>query len=477
VNTPVQSGSWNSSHVVIALAGIAFGCIAALVTIPEDISPPGALRLPTILFACGMLSGLLYRLIKSGFQGVLYPEWAVTIAILFFILLDMIQGLYPLDGISREAVRDVYIGISLFCAVMFLATAQKPWRLPQSITRAAAIRYSPAFLERALWLCFFLGIFYFAFMSGFSLPVMLTGLTRGRFAAPWSRGSMGGWLAFIEHMVYFGYLLPPLTVVAALVEGKWLTKRVLLGLTLCLLFLPFLLQGGGRRIFAMCLGSAVFTWLCAERKNVRARHLIILAVVTGMALVFMDVMLANRNKGAVAFSYSLDEFHSIRVDDNFLRFSQMLDLIPKQFPYMRFQWVEWVLARPIPRALWPGKPVNPGFDLAAVVGVTASLSCSSIAEWYGAFGWFGIAFGGYLYGRLSRFWGQLLEMPLPVTSIGIYSIGLMALVISVRSMIELLLMSYPLIAVALLSRFVGNSATRPLAEGRYASSLPGTSYR
>jgi hypothetical protein len=106
--------------------------------------------------------------------------------------------------------------------------------------------------------------------------------------------------------------------------------------------------------------------------------------------------------------------------------------------------------------------------------VTASLSCSSIGEWYGAFGWFGIAFGGYLYGRLSRFWGQLLEIRLPVTSIGIYSIGLMALVISVRSMIELLLMSYPLIAVVLLTRFAGNSATQPLAiEDGYSGSLQG----
>jgi hypothetical protein len=196
----------------------------------------------------------------------------------------------------------------------------------------------------------------------------------------------------------------------------------------------------------MCIGSAVFSWLISLRKTIKPRHLIILLVTACVLLLSLDAMLANRSHGAIEFSYSLNEFQHVRVDDNFLRFAQNIEIVPRFQPHTGLQWLIWVLARPVPRVFWPGKPTGPGFDLSSYLGITASLSCSSIAEWYVAFGWGGVIAAGVLYGKLCSFWGQLLDYELQLAGIGMYGLGILALFISMRSMIELILMSYPLLA-------------------------------
>jgi hypothetical protein len=404
--------------------------------------------------------------VRSGFEVLLRPEATVAGGIVYFILLDLIQGIYPVD-VGREAVQSVFVAVALFACVLFASAALSPPRLPRLVMRAASIDFSTPFLVRALWACFALGIFYFAFMSGFSIDAMIKGLGQERFSAPWSRGDMGGWYAFIEHLAYFGYLLPTLTTLIYLRERKLMALPVVLGVVLSAIFLPFVMQGGGRRIFGMCLGSALFSWLVAVRKTIKPRHVVIFVVLAGVMLIIMDAMLANRGRDAVEFSYSKDEFQNVRVDDNFLRFAQNMEIVPQFQPHTGFNWLLWTVARPIPRVLWPGKPISPGFDLSSYLGITASLSCSSIAEWYVAFGWVGVLIAGVLYGRLCRFWAQLLEHTLPYASAGIYGLGILALFISVRSMIELILMSYPLMAWLLignhLAKRLRNAGARVLA--------------
>src|SRR5438132_1574986 len=77
-------------------------------------------------------------------------------------------------------------------------------------------RYSTRALAWFLCLLFAFGMFNFAFTSGFSVQSMLYGLSQDRFSAPWSRADQGGWNAFTDFLQYFGYLLPPITLAAAL---------------------------------------------------------------------------------------------------------------------------------------------------------------------------------------------------------------------------------------------------------------------
>ncbi|MEO7133662.1 MAG: oligosaccharide repeat unit polymerase, partial [Vicinamibacterales bacterium] len=96
---------------------------------------------------------------------------------------------------------------------------------------------------------------------------------------------------------------------------------------------------------------------------------------------------------------------------------------------------------------WPGKPIDSGFDLPSIVGMKGvSLSTSIIGEWYLSFGWIAVMFGGWLHGRLARTVNVLRETPRFQTNPIVYGLAVMVLVSGMRSMLELVLMSYALVA-------------------------------
>lgn len=436
--------------VLCLLAGLA----GALMSIPSDTSPSGALRTPSVLFVTGVLGPFLICVVRGGIQNAFRAEWAVLASIVYFIFLDTIQGLYVM-AVSREAVTNLFIGTTLFEIGFFVALSRTPARLPRLLLQVATGQFSNKLLTKAIWLCFFLGMFYYLFMSDFSIVTAIDGLLNPRWSAPWSRGSIGNWYSFLEHFVYFGYLLPTLTVVLAVQEGRWLKANVITGFLLSTIYLPFIMQGGGRRILGVCVGAALLTYLCLMRKDLRGKHLAGLLVSVVLLLVVMDLMLENRNRGAVEFSYSLDQFQSVRIDDNFLRFAQIMEIFPVYHPHVGFSWVVYTLSRPVPRVFWPNKPLDPGFSLPDYLGAQGvSYSSSSLSEWYMAFGWVGLLAGGFIYGFLANCWSQLLDDSVPATGLAMYGMGLMALVLSVRSMFEMILMSYPLLGWIALNRVV-----------------------
>ncbi len=75
-----------------------------------------------------------------------------------------------------------------------------------------------------------------------------------------------------------------------------------------------------------------------------------------------------------------------------------------------------------------------------------SLSTSIIGEWYLSFGWIAVVIGGWLHGRLARTANLLREKIEYRTNPIVYGLAVMVLVSGMRSMLELVLMSYALVA-------------------------------
>ena len=121
-------------------------------------------------------------------------------------------------------------------------------------------------------------------------------------------------------------------------------------------------------------------------------------------LTAMQFMLNIRDQGYQEFAFRGEsEYDYLHVDDNFLRLAQVIEIVPAEHPYVSIGSSGSRSSGPVPRVFWPGKPVDPGFDLPAIVGMKGvSLSTSIIGEWYISFGWLAVIFGGWLHGRLAR---------------------------------------------------------------------------
>jgi hypothetical protein len=122
-------------------------------------------------------------------------------------------------------------------------------------------------------------------------------------------------------------------------------------------------------------------------------------------------------------------------------------MVPESHSYVYEKQIFFILIRPIPRVFWEGKPINPGFDLGDILGESGlSLSSSVIGELYLSFGFIAVLIGGLIFGRLAGMFSELL-LPLPGSAQTlVYSLAAMTLVAGVRSLLELVLMSYMLLA-------------------------------
>jgi oligosaccharide repeat unit polymerase len=397
-----------------------------------------------LILSAGILLVPLVHAIRRS-PRLLYAENLVALGFVFWLLLDLIQGAYDLREAPDWAIRDAFVAIGVSAAAMWLGVAGKPWPLPRWIGEIAMRPMDTRTVNRLIPVCFLLGMFNFAFAVNFDLPLMFSYLGEQRWSAPWGRGQLGGWDAFLDQMQYFGYVLPSLT--ALLIARRGFNPGVWFSLALSGVMLAFLSQGGGRRIIGVTVGAAILVWIQAQTV-LSVRRLVIAAFAAMGLLATMQFMLNIRTAGYAEFAFRGEsEYDYLHVDDNFLRLSQVIEIVPAELPHVNFGQLWFTAVRPIPRVFWPGKPVDSGFDLPTAVGLkNVSLSMSIIGEWYLSFGWFGVILGGWLHGRLARTANELRIDERYRANPIVYGLAVMVLVSGMRSMLELVLMSYALVA-------------------------------
>ena len=243
------------------------------------------------------------------------------------------------------------------------------WSLPQLVLGVAERRLSGIALFRAIWITFFLGMFYFAYSSDFNPSLMIEALGWCRFCAPWATGELGGWNAFLVHLQYFGYVLPSLTVLLAQREG-WLRPKSFRGNDPVYHYDCILIPTGRSADYRRRRGGGTGN-LADFAKKIEAKVLVGGVIGITLLLVSMEMMLENRSLGFSSAYPTSGSQSRLHVDDNFLRLSEIIQFIPEGQPYVGFQPLYYVSTLPIPRAIWPGKPTGPGYNLTGLLGQRA----------------------------------------------------------------------------------------------------------
>lgn len=461
--TSVAAQSILLRYPAIGIATAMAATLLAVNLIPEHPEPEGALFWPALVLSLGLLIAPAAAALQEP-RALLRAEHLLVIAPVYWLLLDLVQGAYSMDGISATEIEEAFLGIGVFVCCIWLGSIGRPWRVPAFIKNSVAKDLpSPVYFYLAV-ASFLLGISKFAVATDFNVIEMFRYVGSGRWDAPWARGQLGGWDAFLDHLQYFGYLTAILTLAVGRRIG-WRNWRTLVSALMSVVMALFLVQSGSRRVIGVVGGMALVFWILGHDSKFKVKHALVVTL-TLIALLFaMQIMLQYRNVGlTVALSdpgIRKDERSSneyLHVDDNFYRLCQVIQLIPKTHPYVYHGYLVYALVRPVPRVFWPDKPIDAGFDLTEALGDReVSYSCSVIGELYMSLGFLGIAIGGWLYGRLAALVNGMLTQSAGLGAVVIYSIGVMALFSGTRSLLELVLVSYVIIAWAVLSRlFAGH---------------------
>ena len=418
--------------------------LASAIFFPVNPAPQGALMVPGIILAVGIVLVPALRLI-SGSPSLTNTENFVAAGYVLWLLVDLMQGGDGLDGASTNGLQLALTAVGVSAAAMWFGAARRPWTLPGWMVEGVSRPLDRVTVARAIPVCFLLGMSNYLYSVNFDIPAMFSYLGQSRWSAPWVRGQLGGWEAFRDQAPYFGYVLPSLT--ALLIARRGLFKfQSALALACTGIMLTFISQGGGRRLVAVTVGAGLMVWVQANPSR-RFRNIVVVAAGAVALAWTAQFMLNIRTRGYQDFLIRGSEFDYLHIDDNFLRLAQIIDLVPSKRAYVGSQQVVFTLVRPIPRVFWPGKPVDPGFDLPSEVGMKGvSLSSSIVGEWYLSLGWIAVIFGGWLHGRLASTTNSLRDLGNQVGNPIVFSLSVMVLIAGLRSMQELVLMSYALIA-------------------------------
>lgn len=460
-------------HYAAGMLAIMVGTIGAILLLPEDYYEPGQLRASVFVLGLGLLTGPLISA-ATDTRVWIRAESVMMIGLIYWLLIEPFSSDYTAYELTRAGIIKAFGLIGLFGALILLGS-----RLAYASHGAFSRVSNPEqdlsreWLYNALLIAAALGLLARLIPCSFSPACMAEGLFSERGASVWNQGMGGGSGAFVSHLAYFGYLTLPLTIALHHKTGR-VDWRVVLAAVLTMLFLVYLVRDGGRRVVGMVLGAGFMTWLLLQPR-LGLRQIMVAAASAFAVLALMQIMFVYRlHEGGIISSLVSGRAlnfnplgDGVHVDNNFHYFVRTLDIMPEFKDHTGWRAIIYWAARPIPRVFWPEKPKTPGlslpyeFDQYWSEGFT--LTISAIGDWYIAFGLWSVSIAalvmGFLGGKLVLVWlGPTVRQKL------LYSLGLMWLFIGLRNYLELILMSYPILALYLIDKLTAVRARGSLPQ-------------
>ena len=122
-------------------------------------------------------------------------------------------------------------------------------------------------------------------------------------------------------------------------------------------------------------------------------------------------MLELRSAGGIS-SLANDERHydTLYIDHNMVNISNLTNVFPDVVDYLGLEIPYQSIIKPIPRALWPGKPEGLSTSIEAALGSfdgVTTLACTFAGEAYMAFGLVGVLIAGLFFGAAAGWWNQV----------------------------------------------------------------------
>ena len=197
---------------------------------------------------------------------------------------------------------------------------------------------------------------------------------------------------------------------------------------------------GTRNVFATYLVTFLIAYGVALPFG-RQKELIALAIGAGLVMVFATYyMLQFRGVGLREYWHGNYEQPPVQertlfIDYNLYAICRLVEMFPRKHEYLGFEIPYQALIRPIPRAIWAGKPEGLSSSIEDALGVEGlTISTSFVGEAYMSGGMFTVLIIALIFGALTGWWSHLASPKNSELGILIYASGFFATVISMRSL-------------------------------------------
>ena len=393
---------------------------------------------------------------------------ADLMAMTAFYFLTLFEFLYPqpqFDSMAsaqstHQAVLCVLLGFAgLFVGRHLIHPARQPF------VNTLQREIPPRWVLVIFWSCMVVGYAHMVIAVDFNFYDLITCMMNPRFSQPWQRARLGDWKALLVELGLFIYLIPPLGgIIIARRQRYGRMALVLFTLALALTFF-YGITSGTRSIFAAYLITFLigyaFALPFADRKE-----LVFLCIGSGVLMVTISaLMLKIRDMGLTTYLAETADPVAIAdksyfVDYNLHNICVLTDFFPTKMDYLGWEIPYQAIIRPIPRAIWPGKPEGLSTSIEEVIGAEGwTVSATFAGEAYMSAGFLGVGIIAVFFGAFTGWWSHLASPRNSEMGILIYASGFFATVISMRSMFVMTTALLPTVAALV----IGTYAVRLLA--------------
>jgi len=457
----------------------------------------------TFLLICGLLlTGYSLPMEARGSEIATYAAWGVAVSLGASLFADFLQG-----GVPNLIRADVMALFSLYFLTLFEFLGRQPhfdeildartvppgviavlWgfagiALGRHLVNQGVKRYIPVFnqaVPSSVMMAIFagamiIGYFYQFYTCHFNPLEVFHWYMEPRFTQPWGRGRLGDAKALVGELNMLTYLLSPLAGVMFAKRSSY--NRIQLALVafgfLWNLAAAFL--AGTRNVFDSNLVTFMIAYIFALGGKRSYEIVVVVSVSVVLLLVSTRMMLGFRNIGFTNYISGQAETERVAdkhlfVDMNLWVICGLVQVFPERAPYLGTEVPYLALIRPVPRALWAGKPEGMSLSIEDAMGVQGlTLASSFVGEGYMTYGNVGVFLFGFFFGGMAGWWSCLATPRNSDLGILIYASGFFSTVISMRSLFVFTTAILPTVAA-----IIGGSLLIQKLRERRRSSFGGT---
>ncbi|RYD79052.1 MAG: oligosaccharide repeat unit polymerase [Verrucomicrobiaceae bacterium] len=454
-------GQWGES----APQAVPAGTVAALVILLGTAltltgETPAAVGRYAAIGAAAAVAATFFTDLRRGLQNLIRAD-VMAIAALFF--LTLFEFFFPQPNFDEMiSVRSTYIGIhTVLTGLAGLLIGRHLWRpARQPFAETLTWEIPAGWLLVMLWSSFLLGFFHQIIAVEFDFAAWVDYMMAPRFTQPWQRGRLGDWKALLVELQLFIYLIPPLAGIIFARRFRFTKAQLALVAVTFAFTLFYGFSSGTRNVFASYLVTFLIGYTFAMPPG-RRKELITLTATSAVAfLVATVVMLEFRSVG---FKNWLDGTYvepeakerTLFVDYNLYAICRITEAFPKHRDYLGLEVPYNAIVRPIPRALWPGKPEGLSTSIEETLGVEGlTIAASFVGEAYMAGGFLAVLGTGLLLGAMTGWWSFLVSPQNSELGVLIYASGFFAAIISMRSLFVFTTALLPTIAALVIGSYL-----------------------
>src|SRR4051794_18673041 len=392
----------------------------------------------------------------EAFAGVRALIRTDNLMLWVFYGLTLLEFLFPQPDVnSSVSVDAATLGTGVVLFGFFGMVVGRHLVLPGSNSNAP-VDFKPSHLFGLFMFAFIAGYLHIFLAVNFNLIEMVEQMARPRFSQSWGRGKFGDISALLYELSLLIYLLPPIAgFMFARAKQFSVMQKLFVILVLALTFF-YAFASGTRNVLGTYV-IAMFGSYVLSKPDLKLKSLLMVGVPLALVLLFVStLMLELRSSGGISSLGSAErQYNTLYIDHNMVNISNLTNVFPDVVDYLGLEIPYQSIIKPIPRALWPGKPEGLSTSIEAALGSNdgvTTLACTFVGEAYMAFGFVGVLIAGLFFGAAAGWWNRVGQSDSSFSQI-LYASGFLCAAMSMRSLLTMVPFMLPTLAMWIIGKF------------------------